>query len=88
MMGRIFQSASRVLVWLGEATRGSVKAMHLMQQIPTSEKRVDEAILQQKFPDITDSVWTDVKELLNRDYFFRVWVNPPRHFLNACSLMA
>ena len=85
MMDRIFQSASKVLVWLGEATGGSVKAMRLMQRIPTSEKRVDEAILHGKFPDIIDPVWIDVKELLNRDYFFRVWVNSVRNTLLALA---
>jgi len=76
IMDHIYRSARRVVVWLGEGDAGSDEAMQLINRIPNKDKKVDDAINNLRtFPNITDPVWRHVINLLNREYFTRLWVS-------------
>lgn len=86
-MSEIFQSASRVVIWLGEETESSCRALGALQYVG---QQVESLSNRRRIPspDAVESDWHDVDirlpiygdtcqaihELLSRAWFFRVWV--------------
>jgi hypothetical protein len=76
LMGSIYSKAATVLVWLGEASEGSDEAMNLVNHLPTKVGTVYDALaITKTIPDDSSPVWSRLSELLERDYFHRMWAS-------------
>ena len=69
MMGDIFASATRTIVWLGEKSADSDVAMDFIGSLQqsTSDQLCDDKNVEQKF-------WRAIKDLMQRKWWTRVWV--------------
>jgi hypothetical protein len=83
LMGRIFQSASRVLIWLGEDTDGNAEIavsliMELNQYFGKHYLELgnigDVPLITPDSPLLELSKWHAIEHLLDRPWFSRVWV--------------
>lgn len=85
-MARIYSSASRVVIWLGEASSDSLKAMESMRYIATQVESTVDGFLcpspgcmyqwwNRNNPiDCDQRAWAAMATMLQRPWFFRVWV--------------
>ena len=84
LMGKIYKSATRTLIWLGEAVDNSSLAMrslnHLAQKLSDLNARQTvftvaglESLPTQGLPPRDDPVWKALEKLLMRPWFFRLW---------------
>ncbi|KAI3322975.1 hypothetical protein HD806DRAFT_94651 [Xylariaceae sp. AK1471] len=63
LMGKIFESAERVVAWLGEEYEGSHEALEVVSQFWLG-----------KVPDRKDTIWEDINSLVRRPWFERAWI--------------
>jgi hypothetical protein len=64
MMGSIFESAQRVVIWLGNRSKDSDLAMDTMAGL----KDISD------FEHITEQAWRAIESLFSRPWFSRIWV--------------
>ncbi|KAI0469204.1 heterokaryon incompatibility protein-domain-containing protein [Xylaria cf. heliscus] len=69
-MGTIYQSAHRVLAWIGHEENNSHDAMETLHQV-RRERGISPS---QELPLRTDTDWNNVDALLSRSWFTRVWI--------------
>jgi hypothetical protein len=77
-MKDIYQSADMIIAWLGPAADGSDQAMYIVEHLAGtySQLRSDGNII----PDLRtchpmhEHVWTSLEKLLERPYWFRIWI--------------
>lgn len=84
MIRSILAGASRVVVWLGEASKDSAGAVRLIKNIATSEAMAQassqtRALTEDDFatlglPNDSRKDWTPLDKLFSRPWFSRVWI--------------
>ncbi|KAF2177739.1 hypothetical protein K469DRAFT_676716 [Zopfia rhizophila CBS 207.26] len=84
LLRKIFQAAEGVVAWLGNGTDNSDRAITTLLQMQTISTKPD--IWPESLPPIplswggknipssTDTVWRDIRMLLNREWFQRSWI--------------
>ncbi|OAQ65209.2 ankyrin repeat and SAM domain-containing protein 6 [Pochonia chlamydosporia 170] len=84
-MGRIYQTATKVICWLGPAdyeTKALMESLRLLQQQSNQQKCRDwsqlwstvQRSLAEKYPDLLDLQQKGLEKLLNAPWFERVWI--------------
>lgn len=78
LMSKIYRHAINTVAWLGEATDGSDDAFELLLHVGiASQGEVDlqpENLDRLGLPAATEPIWRHVWELINREWFMRLWV--------------
>ena len=83
MMGRIYNQAQKVIIWLGPEdnfTRPALQIIFKMQEIEQLQARACRSMTDEDgckalgLPPITSSIWWSVFAFLHRSWFRRVWV--------------
>jgi heterokaryon incompatibility protein (HET) len=84
LMRQIYQSASEVLIWLGEATPESDEALRLVPSVAQIAREDAAAgitrniVIPAQRPDClpwaSDPIWERFAEIMNREWFQRAWV--------------
>ena len=83
IMARIYQTASQVVVWLGEEDEASASAMHLLSKLSQcaklsskvqTPKQLNQDLELAGIPSRTDPVWSSLTLFLDRPWFYRIWV--------------
>lgn len=82
-MGRLFENAKRVIIWLGPDYGGSAAVMELMPLLTSPQilgllqvsSRIDWVALQGLgSPGCEDSFWISLVDLIHRPWFERLWI--------------
>ncbi|KIN03398.1 hypothetical protein OIDMADRAFT_117507 [Oidiodendron maius Zn] len=85
LMDKIFQTADRVIAWIGHEYEGSHQAIETLAKIkplrntPESDPSEDNLLrsphtLFGEVPDPRDDIWTKINLLVKRPWFQRVWI--------------
>jgi hypothetical protein len=84
LLNKIFQAAESVIAWLGSETDDSDRAITTLLQMQVISTKPDvwpESLPSiplswggKNVPSFTDTVWRDIKMLLNREWFNRSWI--------------
>jgi Heterokaryon incompatibility protein (HET) len=83
LLRSIFQKAEKVLAWVGDEKESSNRAIEALIQIRTLALNPDQwpinltpisSTWSDKIPGPQDSVWGDICEFFQRDWFQRIWV--------------
>jgi len=85
LMNKIFQTADRVVAWIGHEYEGSHQAIETLAKIGPlqntlgSDPSADGLLhtsrsLSRKVPDARDNIWTKINLLVKRPWFQRAWI--------------
>lgn len=86
LLPTIFQSAERVIAWIGSERDNSHRVMETLMQIrfksqtsksdswPENLPRIPLAWAGKEVPSLTDGFWDDIDMLLGRSWFERIWI--------------
>jgi hypothetical protein len=81
-MSEIYTSAKAILAWTGEAEENSEAGVHLLMELAmllskngiNFRKQITAACLQEAGFDIAAKPWASLDHLLDREYWYRIWV--------------
>ncbi|OCL10289.1 HET-domain-containing protein [Glonium stellatum] len=82
MMGRIYESAIRVVMWLGDdAAEEAQVAFNFIQEIAGRADQIfdetpvtDQVLLENGLPEKQSSKWSSMRNLLSLPYWDRIWI--------------
>lgn len=76
-MKDIYRQAANVVVWLGEAAKGSDEAIDFINAISVSRNRGSKSLLKclrEAFAIHGTTIWDSLSNLIMRDYWSRLWI--------------